>query len=32
MYLSITEPEWFVPIHGEYHHMVANARHARSMG
>ena len=32
MYLSITEPEWFVPIHGEYHHMVANARHARTMG
>jgi ribonuclease J len=32
MYLSITEPEWFVPIHGEYHHMVANAKHARTMG
>jgi len=32
MYLSITEPEWFVPIHGEYHHMVANARHAQTMG
>ena len=32
MYLSITEPEWFVPIHGEYHHMVANARHGRTMG
>ena len=32
MYLSITEPEWFVPIHGEYHHMVANTRHARTMG
>jgi ribonuclease J len=32
MYLSITEPEWFVPIHGEYHHLVANARHARTMG
>ena len=32
MYLSITEPEWFVPIHGEYHHMVANARLARVMG
>jgi len=31
-YLSICEPEWFVPIHGEYHHMVANARHARTMG
>lgn len=32
MYLSITEPEWFVPIHGEYHHMVANSRLARVMG
>jgi ribonuclease J len=32
MYLSITEPEWFVPIHGEYHHMVANAHLARVMG
>ena len=31
-YLSITEPEWFVPIHGEYHHMVANAHLARVMG
>jgi ribonuclease J len=32
MYLSITEPEWFVPIHGEYHHMVANTHLARVMG
>ena len=32
MYLSITEPEWFVPIHGEYPPMVANAKHARTMG
>lgn len=32
MYLSITEPEWFIPIHGEYHHMVANSRLARVMG
>ncbi|MEO8364020.1 MAG: ribonuclease J [Ilumatobacteraceae bacterium] len=31
-YLSIAEPEWFVPIHGEYHHMVANAHLARVMG
>ena len=22
----ITKPEWFVPIHGEYRHMVANAK------
>ena len=26
--LSIVRPEWFVPIHGEYRHMVANARSA----
>jgi ribonuclease J len=32
MYLSICEPEWFVPIHGEYHHMVANSRLAQVMG
>jgi ribonuclease J len=24
-YLSLIRPEWFVPIHGEYRHMVANA-------
>ncbi len=31
-YLSIANPEWFVPIHGEYRHMVANARLAELMG
>jgi len=31
-YLSIADPEWFVPIHGEYRHMVANARLAELMG
>jgi ribonuclease J len=31
-YLSIVEPQWFVPIHGEYRHMVANARLAEVMG
>lgn len=31
-YLSIAKPEWFVPIHGEYRHMVANARLATIMG
>ena len=24
-YLSLIQPEWYVPIHGEYRHMVANA-------
>ena len=31
-YLSITRPEWFVPIHGEYRHMVANAKLGYLMG
>jgi ribonuclease J len=31
-YFSITNPEWFVPIHGEYRHMVANTRLAALMG
>ena len=31
-YLSITRPEWYVPIHGEYRHMVANATLGRLMG
>ncbi len=31
-YLSIANPEWFVPIHGEFRHMVANARLAELMG
>jgi ribonuclease J len=30
--LSIVRPDWFVPVHGEYRHMVAHARLARSMG
>jgi ribonuclease J len=32
IYLSICKPEWFVPIHGEYHHLVANTRLALMMG
>jgi ribonuclease J len=32
MYLSIARPEWYVPIHGEYRHMVANTRLAHMMG
>jgi ribonuclease J len=31
-YLSIVNPEWYVPIHGEYRHMVANARLGELMG
>ena len=31
-YLSLTKPEWFVPIHGEYRHMVANSKLGILMG
>jgi ribonuclease J len=31
-YLSITKPEWYVPIHGEYRHLVANAKLGMLMG
>lgn len=31
-YLSLVRPEWFVPIHGEFRHMVANARLGELMG
>lgn len=31
-YLSIAQPEWFVPIHGEYRHMVANSELGVLMG
>lgn len=31
-YLSIAQPEFYVPIHGEYRHMMANARLGRLMG
>ena len=31
-YLSIARPEWYVPIHGEYRHMVANAKLGVVMG
>jgi ribonuclease J len=31
-YLSIVEPEYFVPVHGEYRHMVAHAKLAGVMG
>jgi ribonuclease J len=32
LYHSIVKPEWFVPVHGEYHHLVAHARLAQVMG
>jgi ribonuclease J len=31
-YLSIARPEWYVPVHGEFRHLVANARLGESMG
>ncbi len=31
-YLSIANPEWYVPIHGEYRHLVANAALGEVMG
>lgn len=30
--LAVTRPEWFVPVHGEYRHLVNHARLAVSMG
>ena len=32
LYHSIAKPEWFVPVHGEYHHLVAHSRIATTMG
>ena len=31
-YLSLLRPEWYVPVHGEFRHMAANARLAEVMG
>jgi ribonuclease J len=31
-YLSIVRPEWYVPIHGEYRHLYANAKLGQLMG
>ena len=31
-YHSIIKPEWFIPVHGEYRHLVAHAKIARKMG
>jgi ribonuclease J len=30
--LSIAQPEWFTPVHGEYRHLMSHARLARTMG
>ena len=30
--LNLTQPEWFVPVHGEYRHMVHHADLAREVG
>ena len=30
--LSVAAPEWFVPVHGEFRHLVNHARLARAMG
>jgi len=30
--LSVAKPEWFVPVHGEYRHLVAHSRLAKLMG
>ena len=30
--LSLVNPRFFVPVHGEYHHLVAHASLARAMG
>jgi ribonuclease J len=31
-YLSIAQPQWYVPIHGEFRHLMANAALGRVMG
>jgi len=31
-YLSIAQPEWYVPVHGEFRHLMANAALGRVMG
>lgn len=31
-YLSIAKPQWFIPVHGEYRHLVAHAALGRQMG
>ena len=31
-FLSVTRPDWFVPVHGEYRHLIAHATLAETMG
>lgn len=31
-YLSIAKPQWFIPVHGEYRHLVSHAALGRQMG
>src|SRR3546814_6104823 len=30
--LSVTEPQWLIPVHGEYRHLVAHAELGQAMG
>jgi ribonuclease J len=32
LFFSVARPEWFVPVHGEFRHLVANSRLAAKMG
>jgi ribonuclease J len=32
MLLAVARPDWFIPVHGEYRHLVNHARLARAMG
>jgi ribonuclease J len=32
LFLSVAQPDWFVPVHGEYRHLVAHSRIAQKMG
>jgi len=32
LFLSVARPDWFIPVHGEYRHLVAHGRLARQMG
>jgi ribonuclease J len=32
LFLSVSRPEWFLPVHGEFRHLVAHSRLAAKMG